>query len=215
MSAFRYPLSARKPGLNPRYKRPFDLTVLVVAHLVLFWLWIPLWILVPVAIWIEDRGPIFYGQKRMGKGGRVFRLLKFRSMVTNAEATSGAIWASNHDPRVTKIGRILRATALDELPQILLIWKGAMSLVGPRPERPELAAEFAKDLPEFAQRLQITPGLTGPAQVYGQYDSSPEEKLVYDLWYVENANTWVDIKLLVLSVWITLKGRWETRDNKI
>ena len=197
-----------------RYKRPFDLTILLSVHLLFLWLWLPLWALISLAVWLENRGSIFYKHRRVGKGGKVFSVLKFRSMVEDAERLTGPVWASERDPRVTKVGRVLRATALDELPQLLMILKGDMSLVGPRPERPELAADFAQKIPGFNQRLQIQPGLTGAAQVYGQYDSPPPEKLEYDLWYVKHASPWVDLKLLFLSAWVTLRGKWESRSKK-
>ena len=135
-------------------------------------------------------------------------------MVRDAEKATGAIWAEENDPRVTRIGRILRATALDELPQVINILRGDMSFVGPRSERPDLFKKFSKEVPHFSWRLMVRPGLTGMAQVYGKYDSHPAEKLHYDLIYIEKMNPWLDLQLMFLSFWITLRGKWESREKK-
>lgn len=200
---------------NPPYKRFLDLSVLFLAHLLLPPIWIFLWIFIPLFIWIEDGIPIFYIQERSGLNGKPFRAFKFRSMVKDAEKATGVVWAEEHDPRVTRLGRILRATALDELPQVINILKGDMSFVGPRAERPELMTKFNKAIPNFSQRLIVRPGLTGIAQIYGKYDSSPAEKLNHDLQYIEKMNPWLDIKLLLLSLRITFKAKWESRGKKI
>jgi len=136
-------------------------------------------------------------------------------MVKDAERSTGAILAEENDPRVTRIGRLLRATALDELPQVINILRGDMSFVGPRAERPELMEKFTKDCAEFPKRLTVRPGLTGMAQIYGKYDSPPAEKLRYDLAYIERMNPWLDIKLLFFSLYITFRGKWESREKKI
>lgn len=193
---------------EPRYKRPFDIAVLIVAHVLLAPLWLALWIAIPIAIKLDDGGPIFYSQKRIGRGGKVFNVRKFRSMVINAEKGTGAVWATRNDPRITRVGRILRHTALDELPQVLNVWAGDMSLVGPRPERPQLHAEFTSDTPEFDKRLLVRPGMAGMAQVYGKYDLAPRKKLVYDLQYAESMGMFLDIKLLTMAVFNTALGRW-------
>jgi len=162
----------------------------------------------------EDGGSIFYSQKRVGKDGRVFNALKFRSMIPDAEKNTGAVWASENDPRVTKIGKILRATAMDELPQLWNIFIGEMSFVGPRAERPELVEKFANKIPGYMNRFVVTPGLTGIAQVYGKYDTPPQHKLKYDLLYVKKKTFCLDMKLICLSFWITFKGKWESRGKK-
>lgn len=195
------------------YKRPFDLFVLIISHLILSPIWLLLWTVIPIAIWLNDRGPIFYRQERLGKNGKRFIVLKFRSMAPDAETPTGAVWATDNDPRVTRIGRILRNRALDELPQVLNMWKGDMSLVGPRAERPELAEQFAKELHDFPLRLAVRPGLTGLAQTYGRYNTSPRNKLRYDLLYIRRASLWLDLKLLSMSVVLTVKGRWESRST--
>lgn len=175
----------------------------------------PLWLIFSLAIKLEDRGPIFYAQDRVGKNGRIFKALKFRSMIPDAEKHTGAVWASEKDPRVTKAGRILRATAMDELPQLWNIFKGDMSFVGPRSERPELVEQFSKKIKNYRSRFSVPPGLTGLAQVYGRYDTSPQHKLKYELLYIKNQSFLLDLKLIFLSFWITFRGKWESRQRKI
>lgn len=162
----------------------------------------------------EDNGPVFYSQKRVGKDGIIFNALKFRSMVPDAEKNTGAVWATENDPRITRIGRFLRATAMDELPQLWNIFKGDMSFVGPRAERPELVENFARKITGYMKRFEVTPGLTGIAQVYGKYDTPPQHKLKYDLLYIKKKSFLLDIKLIALSFWITFKGKWESREKK-
>ncbi len=172
---------------------------------------LPLWLLIAAAIKLEDGGPVFYSQERVGKGGRVFKVYKFRSMIPDAEKRTGAVWASENDHRVTRVGRVLRATAMDELPQLWSIFKGDMSFVGPRPERPELVEEFTREIPGFMERFQVQPGLTGVAQVYGKYDTPPRHKLRYDLFYIENQSFPLDVQLILFSFLITFMGKWEDR----
>ena len=140
--------------LSDGYKRRFDLTVLVLAHMLLMPLWLLLWTIIPVLIWLSDRGPVFYKQKRVGKDGQVFTILKFRTMVPGAEST-GPAWTTEGDPRVTRFGKLLRRMALDELPETLSIWKGDMSLVGPRALDLEEQRGLEQQIPGFAQRLQV------------------------------------------------------------
>ena len=173
-----------------------------------------MWLLFASAIKLEDRGPIFYTQERMGKNGLVFKALKFRSMIPDAEKKTGAVWATEHDPRVTKVGRVLRATAMDELPQLWNIFKGDMSFVGPRAERPELVEKFSQKIKNYHDRFLVRPGLTGIAQVYGRYDTPPQHKLRYDLLYIRNQTFCLDLKLIFLSFWITFRGKWESRQKK-
>jgi lipopolysaccharide/colanic/teichoic acid biosynthesis glycosyltransferase len=174
----------------------------------------PVWIAVYIAIKVDDGGPIFYLQKRVTEGGRTFNVVKFRSMVVDAEKETGAIWAKKDDPRVTRVGRFLRATAMDELPQLLNIFSGQMSFVGPRAERPELVEQFSRRIPKYNLRFTVKPGLTGLAQVYGRYDTSPERKLRYDLLYIKRMSFCLDLKLIFLSFVITFRGRWESRERK-
>jgi len=194
------------------YKRPFDLTVLVVSHLLMFPMWVALWIVIPLLIWLGDRGPVFYRQQRFGKDGQIFEVLKFRTMIPDSDQL-GTAWTNQEDPRVTRVGRILRRTALDELPEIISIWKGDMSFVGPRPLAVEEQLNIEKTIPSFRSRLQIRPGLTGLAQVYDRIDN-PRTKLSYDLEYIRTMSLWGDLKLMVISVWNTIRARWDTRGGK-
>jgi lipopolysaccharide/colanic/teichoic acid biosynthesis glycosyltransferase len=192
-------------------KRMFDLLLAGVGLIVS----LPFWVLFSVLIKLQDRGPIFYGQERMGRYGVVFRALKFRSMIVDAEKHTGAVWAAENDARVTRVGRVLRATAMDELPQLWNIFSGDMSFVGPRAERPELVKEFADSIPHYLDRLAVRPGLTGLAQVYGQYDTPARHKLKYDRLYIKNRSLPLDLKLISLSFFITFRGKWEKREKKI
>ncbi|MBI3596508.1 MAG: sugar transferase [Nitrospirae bacterium] len=175
----------------------------------------PLWLLVAAAVKLEDGGPVLYRQRRVGLGGRVFDAIKFRSMIVDAERTTGVVWAKENDPRVTRIGRVLRATATDELPQLWNILKGDMSFVGPRPERPEAIVRLIDQIPNYHERHRIQPGLTGLAQVYRPYDAPDADKLIFDLEYIERRCFWLDLKLIALSFWITFRGRWEARGKKV
>ena len=191
------------------YKTLFDLTILTCSHVGLAPIFVILWIFIPTAIWLEDRGPVFYTQNRLGKNGKLFKLYKFRSMIPDAEKETGAVLAADNDLRVTRVGKFIRKRALDELPQVINLWKGDISLVGPRPERPELMHDIVGVLPLYAERLIVKPGLTGIAQVYGRYATNPRHKLMYDRIYIREMNPILDIKLLVYSVLLTLKAKWQ------
>ena len=200
-------------GKGDSYKRWFDLSIIVFAHVVLLPVWLLLWTAIPLLIWLGDRGPIFYRQQRAGKNGRPFWVVKFRTMIPDADRV-GPGWTTEDDPRVTKIGRILRRTALDELPEIRCILKGEMSLVGPRALGTEEHQELERLIPGFDQRLQVLPGLTGMAQVYDRTDDG-NKKFLYDLEYMSRMGPWLDIRLLFLSVYNTLAVRWDRRDAKL
>ncbi len=159
----------------------------------------PLFVMFGAAIHLADRGPIFYTQTRLTIDGKLFKIYKFRTMRVDAEKDGVARLAGEADERITDVGKILRATRLDELPQLFNIIKGEMSLVGPRPERPEIAAEYMEDLPEFAMRLKMKAGLTGYAQVHGKYNTTPYDKLKLDLHYIRNYSLWMDLILIVLT----------------
>lgn len=154
---------------------------------------------------IETPGKVFYSQERLGKHGKKFRLYKIRSMHDDAEK-DGAKWADQNDDRVTKIGKFIRNTRIDELPQLLNILKGEMSIVGPRPEREIFTIQFEEEIPGFSQRLNVKPGLTGWAQINGGYDISPREKLEYDLYYIKNRSLRLDFKILFKTVGIIING---------
>ena len=162
-------------------------------------------IIVAIAIKIEDGGPVFYKQKRVTINGRIFEILKFRSMIKDAEKDGESRPATDHDPRITKVGAVIRALRIDELPQILNILKGDMSIVGPRPERVEHMDQYGKDIPEFDFRLKVKGGLTGYAQIYGKYNTSPYDKLRLDMMYIENYSLMLDLKLVLTTLRILLK----------
>jgi lipopolysaccharide/colanic/teichoic acid biosynthesis glycosyltransferase len=191
-------------------------------------------LLIALAIKLESpRGPIFYQQKRIGlnrrrrdasaagghggperrmipQRGQVFRISKFRTMVPDAETATGPVWASKNDPRVTKVGHILRCLRLDELPQLLNVLKGDMSLIGPRPERPHFVNQLSTDIPDYPHRLSVPPGITGLAQVEREYDGSIDDvrtKLKYDLFYVRNRCALLDLKILFKTLDIMLRGK--------
>ena len=154
---------------------------------------------IALCIKLDSKGPVIFRQERLGKDGKVFTMYKFRSMRTDAEA-DGPKWADKEDDRCTKVGAFLRKTRLDELPQFWNILKGEMSLVGPRPERPFFYDEFETYIHGFRNRLVVRPGLTGWAQVSGGYDLKPEEKIVYDMEYISQMSTWMDLRCLVRTV---------------
>ncbi len=166
---------------------------------------LPAMLLIALAIKIEDRGPVFYRQRRVTGDGREFDILKFRSMVVDAEKGGRPRPAMDGDPRVTKVGRVIRPLRLDELPQVLNILKGDMSVVGPRPERVEHVEAYQKEIPEFSYRLKVKGGLTGYAQVYGKYNTSAYDKLRLDLMYIENYSLLLDIKLVLMTARVMLK----------
>lgn len=192
---------------EPGFKRPLDLLILVAAHVVLFPLFALLWVAIPIAIWMNDRGPVFFRQARVGKDGRVFSQLKFRTMTVGADQV-GPLWTGALDPRVTKVGKLLRKTALDEMPQTVNIWRGDMSFVGPRALPIEMHQGYVAEEPDFVRRLGVRPGLTGPAAINLPRHCSAAERLSRDLHYIENMSLWLDVQLILQSVWLTLTGRW-------
>ncbi len=156
---------------------------------------------------LSSSGPMLYRQRRVGRHGKEFTLYKLRTMVNEAEARTGPVLARSDDSRVTPVGRLLRATRIDEIPQLFNVLNGSMSLVGPRPERPEFVAEFQQTIPGYAERLQVKPGLTGLAQVNGEYHTTPEYKLKYDLAYIYNYSLWLDVRVLTETVKVILTRR--------
>lgn len=199
--------------IRDSYKRKFDLAVLVSSHLLLLPLWVFLWTVIPLLIWLEDRKTVFYRQQRIGKDGRPFNITKFRTMVINAEDL-GPAWTIDNDPRITRVGRFLRRTALDELPELISIWQGKMSFVGPRALDLDEQKYLEELVPGFEKRLQILPGLTGLAQIYNKTDDA-HEKFRYDMEYLEKLGPFLDARLLLISVRNTLIAKWDHRSAKI
>ena len=182
----------------------------------------PLWAVIAALIKIEDGGPVFFSQERIGRGGRPFEALKVRSMIVDAEARTGPIQAGENDPRTTRIGGLLRATAMDELPQLWNIFRGDMSFVGPRALRPgEIEVngngivEKLEDVPGFADRCTVRPGLTGVAQIYAPRDAVRRRTFRYDRFYIRRQSFCFDARLILVSFWITFRGRWEARGRKL
>ena len=183
------------------YHRVLDIMIGIVGLVIS----IPILIIFGIMIKKEDGGPIFYKQDRLGKDGKVIFIYKLRSMRVDAEK-NGAVWAEKNDPRITKVGRFIRKTRIDEIPQFLNILKGEMSIIGPRPERPTLTMEFNEKIPGFINRLVVKPGLTGYAQVNGGYDISPEDKIKDDLYYIRNRSLFLDLGILLKTVKVVLTG---------
>lgn len=193
-------------------KRPFDFSLALVG----FFASLPVWLLISYAIWLQDYGPVFFTQERVGFCGKIFMGYKFRSMMPDAERKTGPVQARENDERITRVGNVLRRTALDELPQLLNILKGDMSFVGPRPLRPaeievgKSSSESLGDIQLAALRASIMPGLTGVAQVFASRCITREEKFKYDLWYKDHQSFFLDVKLIILSFWISMRRKWDT-----
>lgn len=178
---------------------------------IMFLVFMPSYFLIALGIKLESRGPVLYSQERVGKDGQVFRIYKFRSMFTDAEKYSGPQLATQNDPRITRVGRFLRKTRLDELPQLMNVLRGDMSLVGPRPERPYFVDKYSKEIPNYRDRLRVKPGLTGHAQVETGYDESLEDvkvKVKHDLYYIRHRNSsglyW---QIMFKTVWVVLTAK--------
>lgn len=198
-------------------KRPLDFLLAGIGLVVSA----PIWLLIAAAIKLEDRGPIFYGQERWGRGRRPFKVYKFRSMIVDADAKFGPVQAGDNDPRISRVGRILRVTSLDELPQLLNIWRGEMGWVGPRAlpmnEKQQNETNHVPDeaVPGFDLRCSARPGLTGIAQVFAPRDVPRIHKFRYDAFYIRRQSLGLDLKLIMVSLWISARMRWGTRDRKV
>ena len=194
-------------------KRCYDLFVIIVVHILLLPVWALLWIIIPLVIWLEDRGPVFFEQQRAGKDLQNFSAIKFRTM--KAGADKQGLVTHNEDARITKFGRLIRRTALDELPQVINILRGEMSFVGPRALPTQMHENETMTEPGFPKRLEVLPGLTGVAQLYLPRHCHPRRRLRYDLLYINKANIWLDIRLMLLAGWTTLTVSWGTGDKKV
>jgi len=202
---------------EPFLKRPLD----VMLSAVMIILSLPVSLPITFAIKIGDRGPIFYRQERWGRGGTRFKAYKFRTMIPNSDKDFGIKQAKENDSRITTVGRVLRAMGLDELPQLINIFLGNMSFVGPRSlavgeivkDKRGNMVEY-EDINGFWERLRVRPGLTGLATIYIPKDAPPCQKFRYDLIYIQKQSFWLDIRLIVLSFWISFRGKWETRGKK-
>lgn len=195
-----YPPQQLAPG-----KRAFDAALALLGIL----LSSPVWLLFSVLIWLEDPGPVLFVKNSVGRGGGNFRQFKFRSMVRQAERETGPVLAEEGDRRVLKVGKLLRKTALDELPQLINILMGEMSFVGPRPQRTVLVRDYLREMPEFAERHVLPPGLAGLAQVAGSYYITPRQKLRFDRLYVRHAGLGLDLRLLAIAFALVFYLRWK------
>lgn len=204
------PLIDIMPELMPEWEKQLKRITDIFISLIILILALPLTLVIPILIKIDSKGPVLFKQDRIGMNSKVFTIYKFRSMFKDAEKQTGPVWSKKHDPRVTRVGRILRNLRLDEIPQFLNVLKGEMSLVGPRPERPYFVDMLAEQLPYYRRRLKVRPGITGWAQVKHKYDESIEDvkvKLRYDLFYIENMSLRMDIKILARTIFVVLFGK--------
>ncbi|MBN1997086.1 sugar transferase, partial [candidate division KSB1 bacterium] len=205
---YGFPLIEIQPQLMTPLERKIKRLLDIVVSLFAFVIFAPVFLISAILIKLDSRGPVFYKQERVGKNGKIFTIYKFRSMVQDAEKQSGPVWAEKEDPRITRVGRIIRKMRIDEFPQIINVLYGDMSLVGPRPERPFFVEQLKKEYPFYNRRLLVKPGITGWAQVKGKYDTTIEEvktKLEFDLYYIENISLQLDIRIIVFTIFVMLR----------
>lgn len=207
---YGFPLIDINPQLMTDWERAAKRIIDIAVSFLMLVASIPITVATAIAIKIESDGPVIYKQERSGLNGKVFKVYKFRSMYQDAEKRTGPVWSQKDDPRITRVGRFIRRVRIDELPQIWNVFKGEMSLVGPRPERPFFVEQLAKEIPYYKRRLRVRPGITGWAQVKHKYDESVEDvktKLQFDLFYIENMSLKTDIKILFRTVFVVLFGK--------
>ncbi len=207
---YGFPLIDIMPELMPEWEKKIKRILDIVISLTILIVTFPVTFFVAIAIKLDSEGPIFYKQERMGMKGKIFEVIKFRSMVKDAEKHTGPVWSTKNDPRVTRVGRLIRKVRIDEIPQMINVLKGEMSLVGPRPERPYFVEKLSQEIPLYSRRLKVRPGITGWAQVKHKYDESVEDvrtKLRYDLFYIENMSIRMDFKILLRTLLVVLFGK--------
>jgi len=216
-SGIREPYRDRVNGYGYVLKRPLDVLLSILGLALLA----PVCILIALAVWVEDRGPVFIRQVRVGQGGVPFSVLKFRTMYNHSHCGVHR-QATANDSRITRVGRVLRATALDEIPQLLNVLRGEMSFVGPRALLPrEIEVDprsryrQIEEVPNYHVRIAVRPGLTGLAQIYAPRDISRQKKFKYDALYVRRMSLWLDLRLILASVFISLAGRWPRRGRPL
>lgn len=200
--SYRRNIGSEKSSLYLPVKRIFDILFSLILIVITF----PIIIIAIVAIRIESEGPVFYRQTRVGLMDKRITIIKLRSMYIDAEK-NGAQWAEKGDPRITHVGRFIRKTRIDELPQLLNVLKGEMSLIGPRPERPMFTEKFSHEFPGFEQRLRIKPGLSGYAQIHGGYDINPGQKAKLDCYYINHVNFKMDAQIFISTIKIIVSGK--------
>ena len=207
---YGFPLIDIMPQLMPEWEKKAKRLMDIAVSLLILIVSIPVIIITAIAIKLESKGPIIFKQERIGLNGKPFNVYKFRSMVNDAEKKSGPVWSSKNDPRITKVGKIIRKIRVDEIPQMYNVLKGEMSLVGPRPERKYFIEQLSKEIPLYKRRLKVRPGVTGWAQVKHKYDETIEDvktKLNYDLFYIENISIRMDLKILFRTIFVVLFGK--------
>ncbi|HTP79347.1 MAG TPA: sugar transferase [Bacteroidota bacterium] len=212
-SLYGSPLMDVRPQILKPWEAAMKRSLDTLVSLAILLVGLPLWLVIAAAIKLDSPGRVFYIQERLGRNGKVFGIFKFRSMRANAEQQSGPVWAGRNDPRVTRMGRLLRRLHLDEVPQFINVLLGHMSLVGPRPERPYFVEKLAKQIPLYRHRLRVRPGITGWAQVKHKYDENLDDvkaKVKYDLFYIENLSWRLDLKILFNTLYVMLMGRGHT-----
>lgn len=204
------PLIDIMPQLMPEWEKKLKRSMDIVLSLIILIITFPFCLIVAAVIRIDSHGSVFFTQERCGQNGKAFTMIKFRSMVKDAEKMSGPVWSQKDDPRITKVGRILRKLRIDEIPQMINVLKGEMSFVGPRPERPFFVEKLANEIPYYKRRLKVRPGITGWAQVKHKYDETLEDvkiKLKYDLFYIENMSLRMDFKIILRTIYVVLFGK--------
>lgn len=207
---YGFPLIDIMPHLMPEWEKKLKRVLDLIVSILLLIITLPITLITAVLIKLESPGPVFYMQERLGLNSKAIKIIKFRSMVKDAESKSGPVWAQKNDARVTKVGAFIRKTRIDEIPQMINILKGEMSLVGPRPEREHFVEQLAREIPLYKRRLCVRPGVTGWAQVKHKYDEDIEDvktKLKYDLFYIENMSIRMDLNILLRTVLVVLFGK--------
>lgn len=204
------PLIDIMPELMPEWEKKLKRVIDLIISLLILVLSAPITILTAIAIKIDSKGPVLFKQERLGQNGKPFNVLKFRSMIQDAEKYTGPVWSQKDDPRVTRMGKFVRKVRIDEIPQMFNVLKGEMSLVGPRPERAYFVEKLSQEIPYYKRRLKVRPGITGWAQIKHKYDESIEDvkiKIKYDLFYIENMSLRMDFKILLRTVFVVLFGK--------
>ena len=204
------PLIDIMPQLMPEWEKRLKRFIDVLVSFIILTISLPVIVVSAIAIKFDSKGPVFFTQKRCGMNAEIFKMIKFRSMFQDAEKKTGPVWSSKDDPRITRVGKIIRKLRIDEIPQFLNVLKGEMSIVGPRPERPFFVEKLSEEIPYYKRRLKVRPGITGWAQVKHKYDENIEDvkvKLRYDLFYIENMSLRMDFKIIFRTIFVVLFGK--------